>query len=155
MFDISLAMSALKETASMLKLFNEAKNQAEVDRAVYEMSSKLSGIQLEYLSLIEELTISKSNETALKAKIAEIENFKSQSEDCEPCQLITGTIVYARQCNTSSGKITMYFCPECFAKRAISILQPFPVEEGDKYTKSQCPSCKNVYLMDYNFENDL
>ncbi|EOT3111957.1 hypothetical protein ACLAE5_004408, partial [Shigella flexneri] len=48
--------------------FNEAKTQAEVDRAVSEINSKLSSIQLEYLSLIDELTISKSNEAALKAK---------------------------------------------------------------------------------------
>ncbi|HCS2894255.1 TPA: hypothetical protein OQU55_004033 [Shigella flexneri] len=77
-------MSALKETPSMLKLFNEAKTQAEVDRAVSEINSKLSSIQLEYLSLIDELTISKSNEAALKAKLTEIEKFKFQSEDCEP-----------------------------------------------------------------------
>ncbi|GLG10573.1 hypothetical protein SGP15004_42630 [Shigella flexneri] len=34
--------------------------------------------------LIDELTISKSNEAALKAKLTEIEKFKFQSEDCEP-----------------------------------------------------------------------
>lgn len=32
--------------------------------------------------------------------------------------------MYARQCNTSSGKITMYFCPECFQQADEQTTQP-------------------------------
>ncbi|MCF4055192.1 hypothetical protein L2V98_28435, partial [Escherichia coli] len=45
--ELTAAMTAIRETAQITKLMNEAKTQAEVNAAIGELNSKLASIQHE------------------------------------------------------------------------------------------------------------
>ncbi|MBB9821599.1 hypothetical protein FSI57_019405, partial [Escherichia coli] len=51
--ELTAAMTAIRETAQIAKLMNEAKTQAEVNAAIGELNSKLASIQRECVSLVE------------------------------------------------------------------------------------------------------
>ncbi|EOW7245151.1 hypothetical protein ACOIH5_004716, partial [Escherichia coli] len=48
--ELTAAMTAIRETAQIAKLMNEAKTQAEVNAAIGELNSKLASIQRECVS---------------------------------------------------------------------------------------------------------
>ncbi len=71
-------MTAIRETAQIAKLMNEAKTQAEVNAAMCELNSKLASIQRECVSLVELVGSYQEINASLKAKIAEFENFEAR-----------------------------------------------------------------------------
>lgn len=86
----------------------------------------------------------------LKAKIADFEDFKSQSEGYFINQLDSGSLVYSKEQIVGEKEIMVHLCPHCFIKKQISILQPKEVSEYASYKQSRCPSCKNEFDMDQN-----
>ena len=78
--ELTAAMTAIRETAQIAKLMNEAKTQAEVNAAIGELNSKLASIQRECVSLVELVGTYQEINASLKAKIAEFENFEAQTE---------------------------------------------------------------------------
>ncbi|EPP5976331.1 hypothetical protein ACUT10_004942, partial [Escherichia coli] len=127
--ELTAAMTAIRETAQITKLMNEAKTQAEVNAAIGELNSKLASIQHECVSLVELVSTYQEINASLKAKIAEFENFEAQTEGYILNQLESGTFVYSKEVTVNGGSIIMHLCPKCFGQKIVSILQPFPVRE--------------------------
>ncbi|EOP4156364.1 hypothetical protein KW775_RS25195, partial [Escherichia coli] len=125
--ELTAAMTAIRETAQIAKLMNEAKTQAEVNAAIGELNSKLASIQHECVSLVELVSTYQEINASLKAKIAEFENFEAQTEGYILNQLESGTFVYSKEVTVNGGSIIMHLCPKCFGQKIVSILQPFPV----------------------------
>ncbi len=134
--ELTAAMTAIRETAQIAKLMNEAKTQAEVNAAIGELNSKLASIQRECVSLVELVGSYQEINASLKAKIAEFENFEAQTEGYILNQLESGTFVYSKEVIVNGGSITMHLCPKCFGQKIVSILQPFPVSEDELFHKS-------------------
>ncbi|EFG3332288.1 hypothetical protein BOX67_004467, partial [Escherichia coli] len=136
--ELTAAMTAIRETAQIAKLMNEAKTQAEVNAAIGELNSKLASIQRECVSLVELVGTYQEINASLKAKIAEFENFEAQTEGYILSQLESGTFVYSKEVTVNGGSIIMHLCPKCFGQKIVSILQSFPVREYEFFHKSRC-----------------
>ncbi|EKH3665456.1 hypothetical protein O7W98_RS24910 [Escherichia coli] len=148
--ELTAAMTAIRETAQIAKLMNEAKTQAEVNAAIGELNSKFASIQHECVSLVELVSTYQEINASLKAKIAEFENFEAQTEGYILNQLESGTFVYSKEVTVNGGSIIMHLCPKCFGQKIVSILQPFPVREYEFFHKSRCLYCENQFLMNKN-----
>lgn len=148
--ELSAAMAAIRETAQLIKLISDAKTESEISAAVGELHSKLASIQRECVSLVELVGSYQEMNASLKAKIADFEDFKSQSEGYFINQLDSGSLVYSKEQIVGEKEIMVHLCPHCFIKKQISILQPKEVSEYASYKQSRCPSCKNEFDMDQN-----
>lgn len=95
--EFSAAMAAIKETAALAKLITDAKTESEVNAAVSDLVSKLTSVQRECISLVELARTLQEEAVALKAKIAEFEDFKIQSESYALYKMESGTLVYSAQ----------------------------------------------------------
>ncbi|EKP2641878.1 hypothetical protein QL924_003974, partial [Escherichia coli] len=120
--ELTAAMTAIRETAQIAKLMNEAKTQAEVNAAIGELNSKFASIQHECVSLVELVSTYQEINASLKAKIAEFENFEAQTEGYILNQLESGTFVYSKEVTVNGGSIIMHLCPKCFGQKIVSIL---------------------------------
>lgn len=145
--EFTAAMSAIKETASLAKVISDAKTEAEVNAAVSDMVSKLTSVQRECMSLIELARSYQEETVSLKAKIADFEDFKTQTEGYVLNQLDSGSFVYSKEQIVGGAKITVHLCPNCFTNQKISILQPTNTSWAERYTHSVCPSCKTDLKM--------
>lgn len=147
--EFSAAMAAIKETAALAKLITDAKTESEVNAAVSDLVSKLTSVQRECISLVELARTLHEEAVALKAKIAEFEDFKIQSESYALYKMESGTLVYSAQVTHNGVQFTVNACPHCFHQKKISILQP-GTEKGVKgyYWVHFCPSCKSDFKMD-------
>lgn len=147
--EFSAAMAAIKETAALAKLITDAKTESEVNAAVSDLVSKLTSVQRECISLVELARTLQEEAVALKAKIAEFEDFKIQSESYALYKMESGTLVYSAQVTHNGVQFTVNACPHCFHQKKISILQP-GTDKGVKgyYWVHFCPSCKSDFKMD-------
>ncbi|HIE9074366.1 TPA: hypothetical protein ACXP60_002928 [Klebsiella variicola subsp. variicola] len=120
-----------------------------MNAAVSDLVSKLTSVQRECISLVELARTLQEEAVALKAKIAEFEDFKIQSESYALYKMESGTLVYSAQVTHNGVQFTVNACPHCFHQKKISILQP-GTEKGVKgyYWVHFCPSCKSDFKMD-------
>ncbi|WP_143468236.1 hypothetical protein [Kosakonia pseudosacchari] len=147
--ELSAAMTAIKETASLAKLISDAKTDAEVKAATIELQSKLLTLQSECFALGDAIRSRDEDVILLKAKIAEFEDFKSESEGYCLHQTEAGSLVYSKQLAVGDLQITVNACPHCYQQKRISMLQP----GIDKAVKTSfwvhfCPSCHAEFKMD-------
>ncbi|WP_255588646.1 MULTISPECIES: hypothetical protein [unclassified Citrobacter] len=145
--ELSAAMTAIKETAGLVKVINDAKTDAEVKAATIELQNKLIALQAECFSLGDVIRQREEETMLLKAKIAEFEDFKSQTEGYELERLDSGTLVYSKKVLVNERPESVYLCPHCFAKHEVSILQPMEVMWSAGHFRTHCPSCENMFWM--------
>ncbi|EKA2135623.1 hypothetical protein OKB61_004356 [Citrobacter freundii] len=145
--ELSAAMTAIKETAGLVKVINDAKTDAEVKAATIELQNKLISLQAECFSLGDVIRQREEETMLLKAKIAEFEDFKSQTEGYELERLDSGTLVYSKKVLVNERPESVYLCPRCFAKHEVSILQPMEVMWSAGHFRTHCPSCDNKFWM--------
>jgi hypothetical protein len=146
--EFTAAMAAIKETASLAKVFSDAKTEAEINAAIGDMISKLTSVQRECISLVELARSYQEEAIALKAKIADFENFKHQAEGYALNQLDSGSFVYSKKQIVGNSEAIVHLCPHCFEGKKISILQP----GVDKAVRAYhwvhfCPSCSAEFKM--------
>ncbi|MGK1995131.1 hypothetical protein ACR92Y_28315 [Klebsiella pneumoniae] len=146
--ELSAAMTAIKETAGLVKVINDAKTDAEVKAATIDLQNKLITLQAECFSLGNAIRLRDEEVMHLKAKIAEYEDFKRQTEGYLLNKLDSGSLVYSKNQIVGDTEITVHLCPHCFAANKVSILQPQQVSMYASFNQSRCPSCKNVFDTD-------
>ena len=146
--ELSAAMTAIKETAGLVKVINDAKTDAEVKAATIDLQNKLITLQAECFSLGDAIRLRDEEVMHLKAKIAEFEDFKRQTEGYLLNKLDSGSLVYSKNQIVGDTEITVHLCPHCFAANKVSILQPQQVSMYASFNQSRCPSCKNVFDTD-------
>lgn len=146
--ELSAAMTAIKETAGLAKVINNAKTDAEVKAATIELQSKLITLQAECFSLGDVIRLCDEEAVLLKAKIAEYEDFKTESEGYELHQTESGSLVYSKQVAVNGSQITVNACPSCYQQRKISMLQPGVERAAKGYCFVHfCPSCNAEFKM--------
>ncbi|MCK7147899.1 hypothetical protein ABUL17_07030 [Enterobacter hormaechei] len=150
--ELSAAMAAIKETAGLAKVINDAKTDAEVKAATIELQNRLITLQAECFSLGDVIRQREEEAMLLKAKIAEYEDFNSQTEGYVFNQLDSGTFVYSKEQTVGDTKVTVHLCPQCFTKRVVSILQPTGEPYYNAHTKSYfhqsvCHNCNASFSM--------
>ncbi|WP_256119898.1 hypothetical protein [Escherichia coli] len=141
--ELSAAMAAIKETAGLAKVINDAKTDAEVKAATIELQNKLITLQTEYFSLI---SLKEEEIVRLKEKIAEYEHFERESVGYELQQTEAGSFVYSKQLTVNDKQLMVNVCARCFHERKISILQPAvekPARNG--FFIHYCPSCRSEF----------
>lgn len=153
--ELSAAMAAIKETAGLAKVINDAKTDAEVKAATIELQSKLITLQAECFSLGDAVRFREEEIMHLKAKIAEFEDFKRQTEGYVLNQLDSGSLVYSKKQTVGDTEITVHLCPNCFAKNVVSILQTTGEATYDMHTKgyyfqSRCHNCATLFSMSHS-----
>ncbi|HIB1529921.1 TPA: hypothetical protein ACWV6C_005582 [Salmonella enterica subsp. enterica serovar Muenchen] len=148
--ELSAAMSAIKETAGLARVINDAKTDAEIKAATIELQNKLITLQAECFSLGDVIRLRDEEIMHLKAKIAEFENFQAQTEGYILNQLESGAFVYSKEEAVNGCAVTMHLCPKCFGQKVVSVLQPFPVSKDALFHKSRCLHCENLFLMNKN-----
>lgn len=146
--ELSAAMAAIKETAGLAKVINDAKTDAEVKAATIELQNKLITLQAECFSLGDVIRLRDEEAALLKAKIADFEDFKSQADGFLLNQLESGTLVYSKIQTVGDAEITVHLCPNCYANRKLSILQPTNTSWAERFYRSICPLCKTDLKMD-------
>ncbi|WP_255573079.1 hypothetical protein [Enterobacter cloacae complex sp. GF14B] len=150
--ELSAAMAAIKETAGLAKVINDAKTDAEVKAATIELQNRLITLQAECFSLGDVIRQREEEAMLLKAKIAEYEDFQSQTEGYVFNQLESGTFVYSKEQIVGEKKVTVHLCPQCFTKRIVSILQPtgepyYNAHARCYFHQSICHNCNASYSM--------
>ena len=139
--EFSADMSALNETARLIRIFNDAKTEEEVRSAVHELNEKLLSVQRECVSFIEIVRSYQKETVALEAKIAKYEDFQAQTEGYVLNQLDSGTLVYSKKMFINGKEVTVHLCPGCLTDKKISILQPSNVSGYAGFNQIQCPLC--------------
>lgn len=152
MVDISAGYVAIKETLSLLKTINDAKTDYERRAATAEIQSKLLTLQSDSFSLMEAIRSREEDIALLKAKIAEFEDFISQTKGYVLNQLDSGTFVYSKNVTVNSNEVTVNLCPQCFSRKVISILQPTGEPTYDSHLntyfhQSRCHGCDTTFSM--------
>lgn len=148
--ELSAAMTAIKETAGLAKIINDAKTDAEVKAATIELQNKLITLQAECFTLGDVIRLREEEALHLKTKIAEFENFKSESEGYVLHRTEGGTLVYTKQIAVdNAAELVVNACPHCYQQKKISMLQP-GIEKSVKgsYWVHFCPSCNSEFKMD-------
>ena len=150
--ELTAALSALKETAGLVKIINEAKTDAEIKAATYELNSKLLMLQSECFTLGESIRSRDEEVMHLKAKITEFENFKTETEGYGLNQLDSGSLVYSKKQIVGDTEITVHLCPQCFSRRQVSILQTtgdatYNAHNQKWYFQSRCHNCDSLFAM--------
>lgn len=148
--ELSAAMAAIKETAGLAKVINDAKTDAEIKAATSEIQGRLITLQMECFSLGDVIRLRDEEIMHLKAKVAEYEDFCSQTEGYILEQVDSGSFVYSKKELVSGREISVNLCPLCYSKGIKSILHPFPVGKSSRFHKSRCLQCENKFLMDKN-----
>ncbi|WP_370548333.1 hypothetical protein [Edwardsiella tarda] len=153
--ELSAAMTAIKETAGLAKVINDAKTDAEVKAATIELQSKLITLQAECFSLGDAVRFREEEIMHLKAKIAEFEDFKRQTEGYVLNQLDSGSLVYSKKQTVGDTEITVHLCPNCFAKNVVSILQTtgeatYDVHTNSYYFQNRCHNCDTLFSMSHS-----
>lgn len=150
--ELSAAMTALKETAGLVKVISSAKTDAEIKAATFELQSKLITLQSDCFTLGDAIRARDEEVLHLKAKIAEFEDFKAQTNGYVLNKLESGTLVFTKNQAVGEVEVAVHLCPNCYSKRVISMLQPTGETAYDSHTdkyfyQSRCHCCSSFYSM--------
>ncbi|HAU5795600.1 TPA: hypothetical protein J4786_001569 [Citrobacter amalonaticus] len=148
--EMTAAFTALKETIGLVKVINDAKNDAEIKAATFELQNKLLSLQIECFSLGDVIRMKDEQLSNLRKEIAFYEDFESKVEGYELTQLDSNVLVYAKDEIVGSNCVTLYLCPHCYSKNVKSMLQPINGGKKNRFHKAQCLNCDRVFLTHKN-----
>jgi hypothetical protein len=138
-------------------LLSSARAAADVAKALVglntsnEVNKVAVGLQIQILSLIDQIHEAKASQSALMDQIgqlekekAEIENFTAELEKYQFYSPWQGTLVYARKQSVENPQPPHYLCANCVAQHKKSILQSHKPDKGSWYHVA-CPRCSATY----------
>ncbi|MEP8906348.1 hypothetical protein [Enterobacter roggenkampii] len=147
--ELAAAMSAIKETTGLIKVINDAKTDAEIKAATFELQAKLLTLQSDCFSLGEAIQLKDDKIHELKSQISAFDSFKEDSKDYFLTQTAAGSFVYSMIFDPGDGAITLHACPACFRQAKLSLLQPSSTTHSSGgFFVHYCPSCKSDFKMD-------
>ncbi|MBD2816520.1 hypothetical protein ID850_17630 [Xenorhabdus sp. Flor] len=76
---ITAVTSVLKDSFGLIKIIGEAKSEAEIQKATFELNQKLTDIQLENLKLIELISSQQEEIMFLREKNKDLTLFDAQA----------------------------------------------------------------------------
>ncbi len=133
---LSAAYTGIKAIKDILGSFVDAKVDAKAKERVAEALDKLGSVQGTLFSLREELSRLQSENTELRERLAQKEDWKNTKARYELVETSGSAVVYrARE------EPEHFICPSCFAKREVQILQDQRVWQGFFV----CPGCDKKF----------
>lgn len=146
--ELTAVMTAIRETANLAKVINDAKTDAEIKNAISELQSRLLMLQHESFTLGDLIRSRDEELSHVKAKLAEAENFTKESEGYVLSKAESGTLMYSKKQAMNGEELIVNACPQCFHHHKISILQP-GITTGVKggFFVHYCPTCKSEFKM--------
>ncbi|ECF6044221.1 DUF3450 domain-containing protein [Salmonella enterica subsp. salamae] len=149
--EISASLSAIRSAFDLAQTINDAKNQAERDKAVHELRHQLTALQIENLQLAQLLSSQYDEIHSLKRELRDANEIKRNLEAYTIYKTGSGQFIYAVREGFNEENANFYYaCPHCYHQGQISVLQPLPVRESDKFHRIQCLRCKNVFSLNLN-----
>ncbi|EBP4585724.1 DUF3450 domain-containing protein [Salmonella enterica] len=149
--EISASLSAIKSAFELAQTINDAKNQAERDKAVHELRHQLTALQIENLQLAQLLSSQYDEIHSLKRELRDVNEIKRNLEAYTIYKTGSGQFIYAiRESLNEENANFHYACPHCYHHGQISILQPVPTTDHDMFHKVHCLQCKNIFSLDHN-----
>ncbi|HEC8328496.1 TPA: hypothetical protein RG647_RS08980 [Providencia rettgeri] len=155
--EIPAAIAAIRESLNLFKVVNDAKNQADIDNAVYEINRKLHDIQMENTKLLEVINEKQKSIMLLEkslseanAKNADKEKWSSESVNYEAWSPMIGTTIYRKKLSEDSVGKFAYFCTHCYESGKASTLSINSVRAmqgiGTHIATLKCNLCGSEYL---------
>lgn len=135
--EITAAISSLKAGIQILKGLNNLSSTIELNNAVSDLQSIIIDVQSNLLELQEKYSSLLNQKNELEEKLKTVNDWNLIKNDFTCEEISEGLIVYV---NTKDS-IKTYYCPNCFQKNQISILQRRAPRSGI----FDCPNCKNNF----------
>lgn len=139
-------------------LLSSARAAADVAKALVglntsnEVNKVAVGLQIQILSLVDQIHEAKASQSELMDTIAQLEKEKAEIEsfgaEIENYKLFSpwqGTLVYARKDLVQYPQPPHYLCTNCVAQREKSILQAKRPEKSPWYLAT-CPNCATDFV---------
>ena len=149
--EISASLSAIKSAFELAQIISDAKNQAEREKALYELRRQLTALQIENLQLAQLLSSQYEEIHSLKRELRDANEIKRNLESYTIYKTGSGQFIYAvrEELNEENANFH-YACPHCYHQRYIAILQPLPVGEHDEFHRLKCLRCKSSFTLNRN-----
>lgn len=146
--EIAGSITAIRESLNLVRAIGEAKSEAEVQAATYELRNKLQDIQMENLKLTDLIYALKAQVAELEQQIKNQSDFVTKASAYTPHTLESGTFTYIINSTSDSVDGARYLCANCYESSIISVLQPNPTNPHHRgYFISYCPKCSSEFRM--------
>lgn len=155
--EIPAAIAAIKESLLLFKTMSEANKQAEINNAVFDISSRLNDILNENTKLLEALNqkekaifLLEKDLAETNAKKADKEKWSLESLNYEAWNPMTGTTLYRYKSSEGVIGAASNFCAKCYESGKASTLSVKSVETmpgiGPFIATLICHACGSSYL---------
>ncbi|CAM5779626.1 hypothetical protein ACFOHU_15370 [Ottowia pentelensis] len=121
--EISAALGSAKALLDITKAASDVTKQASIASISLDFSSKLFALTDKCNQLMEQNQSLKSEVAQLQGKIKKRDDFDLQANAYALKEVGAGAFAYVANDVTSPNESTHKYCPECFSKRKLSILQ--------------------------------
>lgn len=146
--ELAGSITAIRESFNLVKVIGDAKTDAEVQAATFELRNKLQDIQMENLKLTDLIFSLKAQIAELEQQIKNQSDFVTKASAYTPHTLESGTFTYIVNSTSGSVNEARYLCANCYENSVISVLQPNPTNPFHRgYFISYCPKCRSEFRM--------
>jgi regulator of replication initiation timing len=134
--DIASAYTAVNFIKDSLKAVLDIRIEAAAKKRINEILEKIGPIQDTLFDLREELFRLQTENTQLKEKLKENEDWERKLAEYQLTETAGGAVVYQFK-----GELKHYICPSCLNKKEIHILQDTRTMGGG----FNCPGCNKLF----------
>lgn len=143
--EIGVSLTVLKEAFGFLKVIQDAKSDAEIQQATFDLRDRLSTLQMQNINLEELINSYREKVVKLEKEKANRDGFESKSKNYVPYKMESGTFTYISKFPVEDDIPEHYLCANCYQDSIISILQPRG--RNGLYFESYCPKCSAEFHM--------
>jgi hypothetical protein len=146
--EIGASLAALKEAFSLVKVIQDAKSDAEIQQATFDLRDRLSTLQMQNINLEELINYYREKIVNLEKEKADRDSFNAQSKRYSPHKMASGAFVYVSKLPAEENIPEHYLCTNCYQNSVISVLQPSTEKHSmGGYFVHSCLRCKSDYKM--------
>ncbi|HDL6959159.1 TPA: hypothetical protein PXM37_002758 [Yersinia enterocolitica] len=143
--EIGVSLTVLKEAFGFLKVIQDAKSDAEIQQATFDLRDRLSTLQMQNINLEELINSYREKVVKLEKEKADRDSFDSKSKSYVPHKMESGTFTYISKFPVEDDIPEHYLCANCYQDSVISILQPRG--RNSSFFESYCPKCSAEFHM--------
>lgn len=143
-------LSALGSLKSLYDLAREMRDSNDPDKlriAAAQMFDLSLAAREQTAALQEERNAAVIELAALKAEIKQANHFDEKAENYTREITNTGATVYREKAAAGDESQSPYFCPNCFANKRLSILNPAPNSDQSWRCNYICPDCDAATIL--------
>lgn len=140
------AIDATKGAADIVRTLSDAKTDEQRREAVLALRDKIYDVQTKLLDLQAKEAAHREEVAALKAQIAEYDEFNALASHYSLTEYHPATLVYTLSKSAADVGPPHHACPNCFGKKVRVILQA----TGESVYRDRqfiCGGCKSVFVI--------